>query len=821
MQVSEETELIAAALISLGGSASDEMDEDAFVTFMTTEHEPVVASGFAETVAAEVTSDLLGAPHAVKLDHGGGVVEWVAVAAAPEGELAPATEQRQQQHQQEQQDKKEQPEQLQQLGPELNQEQEPETTRSVSQKPAHDELESEIASPSTREGATAGDVRTPAVDGPTAQLRSRATTAMESADLEPEPELQPQVESKLEPLGDENLVPVPADEMPLLGSPGPLPTELALVDVLPPMDYKSELQNLLSEFRDTLYSNDTDEQEATADQEPLRKRNLKQQLLRRGSATAVGHERNSPTPPPEEQAEEGRALALLECDPTAAYNAFAEALMADLGSKFPALGSADRLRLVERAWGQGYRWWVKAARALQAQAVVAYDRKHAQANVRQEQDKHASTRRRLPQRVASPVIQVTATGEIAVAGIDPAEGPAQAGRQRGGVGYRRGQPPRGPATESELTRKLQNVYGDHATVSQLRQVLQSVQIAQPPTELLKTHARLRKQSGRPERGEYLERNGDTYATTRAYHNDAALQKPGDFVPGNFAGRKLVDEAGASSRFDRDDGRYGGKRQEQSRSTVAQDNTSTVFPPISRHHIPVQLRKNKPKPPPVDLSSMPSIYSAPADKNGGGGVGWPSGVTMCVPSARGDLAQRATAIRVDVGIAIPNAEPAPPKRVFKALDKDGLTEIGERHRGMSGFVWREGNSAAVSGLDRHKQRRTGSGVATQQPAVSRAEKRAAAQQAAAAARGGAFWVPRVDHAQPAQASGRSDIRDDDTKHRARVAVPPSENRPAIKATARSGFRLQKARGRPIGAVEAEPGRGGKVEGTPRAAEASII
>ena len=789
MQVSEETELIAAALISLGGSASDEMDEDAFVAFMTTEHEPVVASGFAETVAAEVTSDLLGAPHAVKLDHGGGVVEWVAVAAAPEGELVPATEQRQQQHQQEQQDKKEQPEQPQQLGPELNQEQEPETTISVSQKPAHDELESE------------------------------------SADLEPEPELQPQVESKPEPLGDENLVlSVPADEMPLLGSPGPLPTELVLVDVLPPMDYKSELQNLLSEFRDTLYSNDTDEQEATADQEPLRKRNLKQQLLRRGSATAVGHERNSPTPPPEEQAEEGRALALLECDPTAAYNAFAEALMADLGSKFPALGSADRLRLVERAWGQGHRWWVKAARALQAQAVVAYDRKHVQANVRQEQDKHASTRRRLPQRVASPVIQVTATGEIAVAGIDPAEGPAQAGRQRGGVGYhkhRRGQPPRGPAAESELTRKLQNVYGDHATVSQLRQVLQSAQIAQPPTELLKTHARLRKQSGRPERGEYLERNGDTYATTRAYHNDAALQKPGDFVPGNFAGRKLVDEAGASSLFDRDDGRYGGKRQEQSRSTVAQDNTSTVFPPISRHHIPVQLRKNKPKPPPVDLSSMPSIYSTPADKNGGGGVGWPSGVTMCVPSARGDLEQRATAIRVDVGIAIPNAEPARPKRVFKALDKDGLTEIGERHRGMSGFVWREGNSAAVSGLDRHKQRRTGSGVATQQPAVSRAEKRAAAQQAAAAARGGAFWVPRVDHAQPAQASGRSDIRDDDTKHRARVAVPPSENRPAIKATARSGFRLQKARGRPIGAVEAEPGRGGKVEGTPRAAEASII
>ena len=35
-----------------------------------------------------------------------------------------------------------------------------------------------------------------------------------------------------------------------------------------------------------------------------------------------------------------------------------------------------------------------------------------------------------------------------------------------------------------------------------------------------------------------------------------------------------------------------------------------------------------------------------------------------------------------GIAIPNAETAPAKGAYKALDKDGLTEIGERHRDMS-------------------------------------------------------------------------------------------------------------------------------------------
>lgn len=35
-----------------------------------------------------------------------------------------------------------------------------------------------------------------------------------------------------------------------------------------------------------------------------------------------------------------------------------------------------------------------------------------------------------------------------------------------------------------------------------------------------------------------------------------------------------------------------------------------------------------------------------------------------------------------GIAIPNAETVPAKGTYKTLDKDGLTEIGTRHRGMS-------------------------------------------------------------------------------------------------------------------------------------------
>jgi hypothetical protein len=51
-------------------------------------------------------------------------------------------------------------------------------------------------------------------------------------------------------------------------------------------------------------------------------------------------------PTVEEQAAEGKALALFEQDQTAAYNAFAEGLMTELASKFPNLGGVDRLRLV-------------------------------------------------------------------------------------------------------------------------------------------------------------------------------------------------------------------------------------------------------------------------------------------------------------------------------------------------------------------------------------------------------------------------------------------------------------------------------------------
>ena len=107
--------------------------------------------------------------------------------------------------------------------------------------------------------------------------------------------------------------------------------------------------------------------------------------------------------------------------------------MTELGTKFPALGGVDRLRLVERAWGQGYRWWVTAARALEAQAVATYDRKHVQPNKPalasvgetnlgqeqlQEQEERETARRKLTQRVVSPVIQVSETGDITVAGIN-------------------------------------------------------------------------------------------------------------------------------------------------------------------------------------------------------------------------------------------------------------------------------------------------------------------------------------------------------------------------------------------------------------------
>ena len=108
-----------------------------------------------------------------------------------------------------------------------------------------------------------------------------------------------------------------------------------------------------------------------------------------------------------------------------------------------------------------------------------------------------------------------------------------------------------------------------------------------------------------------------------------------------------------------------------------------------------------------------------------------------------------------GIAVPKPAPPPSKAEYKALDRDGLTEIGERHRGMAGLRWREGNSAAVTAGERlSKYKAVGSsttsssrrlpprgggalsGAVAHQPEVSRAEKRAAAQQAAAAARGGA-------------------------------------------------------------------------------------
>eukprot|EP01043_Picozoa_sp_COSAG02_P049723 COSAG02_NODE_5024_length_4719_cov_13.040693_4_plen_177_part_00 len=136
---------------------------------------------------------------------------------------------------------------------------------------------------------------------------------------------------------------------------------------------------------------------------------------------------------------------------------------------------------------------------------------------------------------------------------------------------------------------------------------------------------------------------------------------------------------------------------------------TMFPPISRQHIPVQLRKHKPHPPPADALGMPSIHSTATRKHE-----WPSGVTMFDPSPRDNVGHGApTAVRVDVGafallstrllnllvsnrslpldtwlsydtagIAIPNAETVPAKGTYKSLDKDGITEIGTRHRGMS-------------------------------------------------------------------------------------------------------------------------------------------
>eukprot|EP01043_Picozoa_sp_COSAG02_P049722 COSAG02_NODE_5024_length_4719_cov_13.040693_3_plen_102_part_00 len=98
-------------------------------------------------------------------------------------------------------------------------------------------------------------------------------------------------------------------------------------------------------------------------------------------------------------------------------------------------------------------------------------------------------------------------------------------------------------------------------------------------------------------------------------------------------------------------------------------------------------------------------------------------------------------------------------------------------------------------------------------------------------GGTFWVPRVDHQKPVQPSERNDdateggrkqkYSNDMKKDAERTAVPPTQKRPAVaKATARSGFRLQKARGERASGV-GQGGQNPKVEGTPRVAEASVV
>ena len=92
------------------------------------------------------------------------------------------------------------------------------------------------------------------------------------------------------------------------------------------------------------------------------------------------------------------------------------------------------------------------------------------------------------------------------------------------------------------------------------------------------------------------------------------------------------------------------------------------------------------------------------------------------------------------------------------------------------------------------------------------------------------MPRVDQQKLAQPSHRSDnvaggsqkqkYRDNDFKGGERTAVPPTEKRPVAKATARSGFRLRKARGdKPTGVIEG--GQNSKIEGTPRLAETSFV
>lgn len=98
-------------------------------------------------------------------------------------------------------------------------------------------------------------------------------------------------------------------------------------------------------------------------------------------------------------------------------------------------------------------------------------------------------------------------------------------------------------------------------------------------------------------------------------------------------------------------------------------------------------------------------------------------------------------------------------------------------------------------------------------------------------GGAFWVPRVNSKAGLQpVTGSSDAverqqphtQDDEATQLARASVPhpPAEKRAPTKATARSGFRLQKVRGERSTSLT-ETGVGNKAEGTPRAAEASVI
>ncbi len=321
-------------------------------------------------------------PHALKLEHDGGVVEWVAAAPAPTVEpidlhaaleLEPAHDpqvaevpgEREEPEQQEPEleapeqeitletevqghdvaEETGQPEEpaaepgvleqelasevqeqveLEKPEQELEQEETPKAPvgeaeagaleqELVSEVPGKKEPEQSVL---TQEEETVDDAKTPAI----------STPAMGSADLQPELQKQPLVEPDVEPQ-DEKRQLLSTPPPPVL-SPVLLPTELTQADTVSNgMDYKSQLQSLLSDFQEASnpYDNSAHDDKVEEDEERLRRRDLKQQLLRdEALASVLGHKRDSPTPPPEEQAEEGRALALLERDPTAAYNAFAE-----------------------------------------------------------------------------------------------------------------------------------------------------------------------------------------------------------------------------------------------------------------------------------------------------------------------------------------------------------------------------------------------------------------------------------------------------------------------------------------------------------------